>query len=197
MSQVVLVLYYSKHGATKAMANAIAMGVEKVGLEARLRRVPEISDNLDNTQDAVPNVGDPYICKQDLVDCCALAMGSPTRFGNMAAPLKYFLDSTSSEWLAGTLENKPACVFTSTSSMHGGQESTLLTMLIPLLHHGMIVCGLPYSLPQLHTTVTGGGPYGVSHLATKGNSNKLSEDEHFLCLEQGKRLAKLAVKLSN
>lgn len=197
MSKVVLILYYSKHGATKAMANAIAMGVEKAGLEARLRCVPEISDNLDATQDSVPSVGDPYICKQDLVDCCALAMGSPTRFGNMAAPLKYFLDSTSAQWLAGTLENKPACVFTSTSSMHGGQESTLLTMLIPLLHHGMIICGLPYSLPQLHTTVTGGSPYGVSHLAQKGSANKLSDDEHTLCLEQGKRLAKLATKLSN
>jgi NAD(P)H dehydrogenase (quinone) len=147
MSQVVLILYYSRHGATQAMANCIALGVEKSGLEARLRCVPEVSDNFKETQQPVPHSGDPYVVKQDLVDCCALALGSPTRFGNMAAPLKYFLDDTSAQWLAGTLENKPACVFTSTSSMHGGQETTLLTMMIPLLHHGMVLCGLTYSIP--------------------------------------------------
>ncbi|WP_299076922.1 NAD(P)H:quinone oxidoreductase [uncultured Paraglaciecola sp.] len=195
MSQVVLILYYSRHGATQAMANAIALGVEKSGLEARLRCVPEVSNNLDHQQSTVPSVGDPYVSKHDLDDCCALALGSPTRFGNMAAPLKYFLDDTSAQWLAGTLENKPACVFTSTSSMHGGQESTLLTMMIPLLHHGMVLCGLPYSTPELHTTTSGGGPYGVSHLAQGENKNKLTSDEQTLCIEQGRRLAKFAAKL--
>ncbi len=196
MSQSVLILYYSKHGATKALADAIAIGVEKAGLEAILRTVPEISDNLNDTQTAVPEAGDPYVSHADLKQCAALAMGSPTRFGNMAAPLKYFLDSTSSEWLSGTLENKPACVFTSTSSMHGGQEATLLSMMIPLLHHGMLIAGLPYSIPQLHTTQTGGSPYGVSHLASKTTQNKLSDDEQVLCIEQGKRLAKFAIKMS-
>lgn len=195
MSQVVLILYYSRHGATQAMANSIALGVEKSGLEARLRCVPEVSNNITNDQNSVPHSGDPYVVKQDLEDCCALALGSPTRFGNMAAPLKYFLDDTSAQWLAGTLENKPACVFTSTSSMHGGQETTLLTMMIPLLHHGMVLCGLPYSNPELHSTLTGGSPYGATHLAQGDNKNKLSTDEQKLCVAQGQRLAKLAAKL--
>ena len=197
MSQVILILYYSRHGATQAMANAIAIGVEKSGLEARLRCVPEVSNNFTATQNMIPEAGDPYVTKQDLEDCCAMAMGSPTRFGNMAAPLKYFLDDTSAQWLAGTLENKPACVFTSTSSMHGGQETTLLTMMIPLLHHGMLVCGLPYSNPERHTTLSGGSPYGVTHLAQGDNKNILSKEEHTLCIEQGKRLAAFAVKMSN
>ncbi|WP_339725132.1 NAD(P)H:quinone oxidoreductase [uncultured Paraglaciecola sp.] len=197
MSQVVLILYYSRHGATQAMANSIALGVERVGLEARLRCVPEVSNNLTDIQNAVPDSGDPYVVKQDLDDCCALALGSPTRFGNMAAPLKYFLDDTSAQWLAGTLENKPACVFTSTSSMHGGQETTLLTMMIPLLHHGMILCGLPYSNPELHTTRSGGSPYGVTHLAQGDSKNKLTTEEQKLCIEQGRRLATLAAKLGN
>lgn len=196
MTQVVLVLYYSRHGATQAMANAIALGIEQSGLEARLRCVPEVSNNLQPQKVAVPSTGDPYVSKQDLVECAALALGSPTRFGNMAAPLKYFLDETSAEWLAGTLENKPACVFTSTSSMHGGQESTLLTMMVPLLHHGMVLCGVPYSQPLLHTTLSGGSPYGVSHLAQGDNKNKLTPEEHTLCLAQGNRLATLAKKLS-
>jgi NAD(P)H dehydrogenase (quinone) len=197
MSKVVLILYYSRHGSTQAMANSIALGVEKSGLEARLRCVPEVSDNFTTIQSSVPNLGDPYVEKQDLDDCCALALGSPTRFGNMAAPLKYFLDDTSAQWLAGTLENKPACVFTSTSSMHGGQETTLLTMMIPLFHHGMVLCGLPYSNPELHTTLSGGSPYGVTHLAQGEKKTKLSEEEQTLCIEQGKRLAVLAIKLSN
>jgi NAD(P)H dehydrogenase (quinone) len=197
MNKVVLILYYSRHGATQAMANKIALGVEKSGLEARLRCVPEVSDNFTNMQNPVPNSGDPYVVNQDLEDCCALALGSPTRFGNMAAPLKYFLDNTSAQWLAGTLENKPACVFTSTSSMHGGQETTLLTMMIPLLHHGMILCGLPYSNPELHTTTSGGSPYGATHLANGNNKNKLTEEEQNLCIEQGTRLAILAAKLDN
>ncbi|WP_158968689.1 NAD(P)H:quinone oxidoreductase [Paraglaciecola sp. L3A3] len=197
MSQKVLVLYYSKHGATQAMANNIALGVEQVGLEACLRTVPEVSSNIGEHQQAVPSVGDPYVCLQDLVECSALALGSPTRFGNMAAPLKYFLDQTSAQWLSGSLENKPGCVFTSSSSMHGGQESTLLSMMLPLLHHGMLICGLPYSVPQLHTTLTGGSPYGVSHLAQGNNPTKLSEEEKTMCIEQGKRLANMAAKLGN
>lgn len=197
MSQVVLILYYSRHGATQALANSIAMGVERAGLEARLRCVPEVSDNIAGSQSAIPKSGDPYVAKQDLQDCCALALGSPTRFGNMAAPLKYFLDDTSAQWLAGTLEGKPACVFTSTSSMHGGQETTLLTMMIPLLHHGMLISGLPYSNPELHTTLSGGSPYGVTHLAHEGSKNKLSAEEQKLGIAQGKRLAELAAKLDN
>ncbi|MGS2719948.1 NAD(P)H:quinone oxidoreductase [Paraglaciecola aestuariivivens] len=197
MSQAVLILYYSKHGGTQKLANAIAMGVEQAGLEAKLRTVPEVSDNISQSQAAVPATGDPYVSLEDLADCSGLALGSPTRFGNMAAPLKYFLDTTSAQWLAGALENKPACVFTSTSSMHGGQESTLLSMMLPLLHHGMLISGLPYSNPQLHTTTTGGTPYGVSHLASKVSAGKLSEAEFQLAIEQGKRLADLAKKLSN
>ncbi|MEP1445788.1 MAG: NAD(P)H:quinone oxidoreductase [Paraglaciecola sp.] len=197
MSQVVLILYYSRHGATQAMANSIALGVEKTGLEARLRCVPEVSNHFTDTQNSIPHTGDPYVVKQDLDECCALALGSPTRFGNMAAPLKYFLDDTSGQWLAGTLENKPACVFTSSSSMHGGQESTLLTMMIPLLHHGMILCGLPYSNPELHTTQSGGSPYGVSHLAQGDFQKQLTMEEQKLCIAQGTRLAALAAKLDN
>tara|TARA_R110002167_G_scaffold55676_23_gene158038 strand:- start:271 stop:861 length:591 start_codon:yes stop_codon:yes gene_type:complete len=195
MKQDVLVLYYSRHGATQAMANKIALGIEQAGLQARLRTVPEVSANLSVTQASVPQEGDPYVSLDDLSECCALALGSPTRFGNMAAPLKYFLDDTSKAWLSGTLEGKPACVFTSTASMHGGQETTLLSMMLPLLHHGMLICGLPYSLPELHTTTTGGSPYGVSHLADKRSPNKLSNEEIALCIAQGKRLATFASKL--
>ena len=195
MTKDVLILYYSRHGATQAMANKIALGVEQAGLTARLRTVPEVSNNINEQRLPVPAHGDPYVSLEDLQECSALAMGSPTRFGNMAAPLKYFLDETSREWLAGSLSGKPACVFTSTASMHGGQESTLLSMMLPLLHHGMVICGLPYSLPQLHTTLTGGTPYGVSHLATKTAPQRLSDDEICLCIAQGKRLAELAKKL--
>ena len=194
----ILVLYYSRGGTTAKMAQAIAQGIERVsGIEARLRTVPAISANCEATEASIPSEGAVYCSEDDLKNCSGLIIGSPTRFGNMAAPLKYFLDDTSAQWLAGTLENKPACVFTSTSSMHGGQETTLLTMMIPLLHHGMLVCGLPYSNPELHTTLSGGSPYGVTHLAQGDNKNKLSNDEQALCVEQGKRLAKLALKLSN
>ena len=191
----VLILYYSRHGATRAMANKIAIGVELAGLQARLRTVPEVSTQIGESQPAVPVDGDPYVSGDDLQQCCALALGSPTRFGNMAAPMKYFLDQTSQQWLAGSLVGKPACVFTSASSMHGGQESTLLSMMLPLLHHGMLICGLPYTLPELHNTSSGGGPYGVSHLAHGQSRNTLSDDENTLCIEQGKRLALLAQKL--
>ncbi|MFT5675732.1 MAG: NAD(P)H dehydrogenase (quinone) [Paraglaciecola sp.] len=192
----VLILYYSRHGATKKMANKIAQGVEKFGLEALLRTVPEVSDNIQQTQPSVPQRGDPYVTKKDLRDCSGLALGSPTRFGNMAAPLKFFLDDSSSEWLAGDLVGKPASVFTSTSSLHGGQETTLLTMMIPLLHHGMLISGLPYTLPELHTTKTGGSPYGVTHYANGENRGQLSIDENTLCIAQGRRLAELCHKLA-
>lgn len=195
MKKDILVLYYSRHGATQAMANKIALGVEQAGLQARLRTVPEVSNNLGALHSSVPETGDPYVSLEDLAECSGLALGSPTRFGNMAAPLKYFLDETSKEWLAGVLQGKPACVFTSTASMHGGQETTLLSMMLPLLHHGMLICGLPYSLPELHTTKTGGSPYGVSHLAEKHAPNKLSSEEITLCIAQGKRLASIASQL--
>lgn len=195
MNQDVLILYYSRHGSTLALANKIALGVEQAGLNARIRTVPEVTNNIGQIQKAVPDAGAPYVELQDLQECCALALGSPTRFGNMAAPLKFFLDETSKAWLAGSLAGKPACVFTSSSSMHGGQESTLLSMMLPLLHHGMILCGLPYSLPELHHTTSGGSPYGVSHLASKNANQKLSDDEIALCIAQGKRLAMLAKKL--
>ncbi|GGW95890.1 NAD(P)H:quinone oxidoreductase [Alteromonas halophila] len=191
----VLILYYSRHGSTKKLAQAIATGVESTGTEACLRTVPAL------TQEGQANPGQdshgaPFITQHDINHCSALALGSPTRFGNMAAPLKHFLDSTSDTWLKGALINKPACVFTSTSSMHGGQESTLLTMMLPLLHHGMVCCGLPYSEPSLHSTRTGGTPYGVSHVASDGR-NQLSDEERQLCVAQGKRLALLAKALCN
>ncbi|NCP63229.1 MAG: NAD(P)H:quinone oxidoreductase [Paraglaciecola sp.] len=195
MMKTILILYYSRHGATRALANKIALGVEQAGHLAVLRTVPEVTDQVGNSVAAVPDQGDPYVSVEDLKQCHGLAVGSPTRFGNMAAPLKYFFDQTSSLWLAGELEGKPACVFTSTGSMHGGQESTLLSMMLPLLHHGMLILGLPYSQPQLHTTNTGGSPYGVSHLAKHGQNNKLSDDEITLCIAQGKRLASVASKL--
>jgi NAD(P)H dehydrogenase (quinone) len=196
MSAYILVLYYSKHGSTKSLAEAIASGIEHSGMEAKLRSVPDVSTGINDEQAAVPKTGDPYVSHNDIQNCAGLAMGSPTRFGNMAAPLKHFLDSTSPLWLAGALEDKPACVFTSTSSMHGGQESTLLSMMLPLLHHGMIYCGLPYSIPELHTSTSGGSPYGVTHLASKSQGTQLSEDEKTLCIAQGKRLAKFAKQLS-
>lgn len=190
----VLILYYSRHGSTKKLAQAIAKGVEQQGLEARIRTVPPIPEYL-STQPAIPDSGAPFANEQDLASCSALAMGSPTRFGNMAAPLKHFLDSTSASWLKGALINKPACVFTSTSSLHGGQESTLLSMMLPLLHHGMVLCGIPYSEPALHDTTSGGSPYGVTHVA-KNNDTRLTDDEMTLAVAQGARLASLAKKLS-
>lgn len=197
MANAVLVLYYSCHGATRRMAETIARGIESVGVEALLRTVPEVSDNLDHHQAAVPATGAPYVNKQDLQRCSALALGSPTRFGNMAAPLKYFLDTTADEWLKGTLSDKPACVFTSTGSLHGGQETTLLSMMLPLLHHGMLLVGLPYSEPDLHNTRTGGTPYGCSHLSQQSNKIELSSSETELCLAQGRRLAKIAQQLES
>lgn len=192
----VLVLYYSRYGATAEMARLIARGVEQVhGMEARLRTVPPVSATCEATSDTIPADGPPYASQEDLRDCAALAIGSPTRFGNMAAPLKYFLDSTSSLWLEGRLIGKPAACFTSTSSLHGGQESTLLTMMLPLLHHGMLLMGLPYSETNLLSTSTGGTPYGPSHLAGSDSKLPISEDEQQLCKALGKRLANTALQL--
>jgi len=191
----VLVLYYSRSGATRAMAQQIARGVELGGLEARVRTVPAVSPNTEASEPDIPESGDIYCTLEELKACCGLALGSPTRFGNMAAPLKYFIDGTSSQWLSGDLINKPASVFTSTGSLHGGQETTLLSMMLPLLHHGMVIAGIPYSEPTLMSTESGGTPYGASHAAGAHSGTALSQDEISLCLAQGKRLAHLASRL--
>jgi len=197
MQPYVLVLYYSRSGHVAAMADFIARGIESVsGIEARLRTVPAVSANSEQTEPAIPEEGAIYATLEDLQDCSGLVMGSPTRFGNMAAPMKYFLDGTTSVWLSGALEGKPASVFTSTGSLHGGQETTLLTMMLPLLHHGMVISGLPYSNGELSATTTGGTPYGSSHLAGSQGENSLSEEEKALCYAQGKRMAELALKLN-
>ncbi len=194
----ILVLYYSRTGATEKMARLIARGIEQAGsgIEARLRTVPPVSTVCEATSPAIPDNGALYCSEDDLRHCAGLIMGSPTRFGNMAAPLKYFLDGTGALWLSGALINKPAAVFTSTASMHGGQESTLLSMMNPLLHHGMLICGLPYSEPQLMATQSGGTPYGASHLAGKDGDRKLDDSEAELCIALGKRVATLALKLT-
>lgn len=194
----VLVLYYSRHGAVKEMAQRIARGIEEVdGVQARLRTVPEVSTVCEASEDTIPASGDPFVSHDDLRECSALALGSPTRFGNMAAPMKYFFDTTSSLWLSGALADKPATVFTSTSSMHGGQETTLLSMMIPLLHHGMIIAGIPYSETDLMHTRSGGTPYGASHLAGADSKLPLTEEEKSLCRAQGKRLAWIAHSLAS
>jgi NAD(P)H dehydrogenase (quinone) len=193
----VLVLYYSRHSATRQLAELIAEGVESVpGVTARLRTVPAISAVCEATESDIPASGPPYVENKDLQECAGLALGSPTRFGNMASAMKYFLDNTTAEWLSGALVGKPACVFTSTGSLHGGQESTLLSMMIPLMHHGMVIVGLPYSHPELMNTQTGGTPYGVTHFAKADGSAPISADEKKLALAQGKRLAEMARKLS-
>lgn len=189
----ILILYYSRGGHTAALADELRHGVIQVsGCNARMRTVPP----LDAAPGAMAQIGPPYASKDDLRDCHALALGSPTRFGNMAAPLKAFIDTTSDLWLSGTLIGKPACVFTSTSSMHGGQESTLLSMMLPLLHHGMVIIGTPYSEAALLDTRTGGTPYGASHLAGADNQLGLSEHERRIGRALGRRLAELAVKLA-
>jgi NAD(P)H dehydrogenase (quinone) len=196
MTPYVLVLYYSRSGATATMAQQIAAGVESIaGIQARLRTVPPVSTTCEAVDPEIPEQGAVYADLDDLRHCSALAIGSPTRFGNMAAPLKYFIDSTSSLWMNGALINKPACAFTSTSSLHGGQESTLLTMLVPLLHHGMVYAGVPYSETTLLETHTGGTPYGTSHLAGPRSDRSVDEHERTLCLAQGKRIARLALAL--
>jgi len=191
----VLILYYSRYGATAQMAQQVARGVEAVGLEARLRTVPSVSANHEATEPPVPESGAPYASNDDLRDCAALALGSPTRFGNMAAPMKYFLDGTTPLWLSGALNGKPAGVFTSTGSLHGGQETTLMSMMLPLLHHGMLICGLPYSEADLLSTRDGGTPYGPSHLAGADSDLPLSDAEKNLCQALGRRLAETARSL--
>ena len=189
MSEI-LVLYYSRHGATAELARQIARGIEQVAdMQARLRTVPPVSPTCEAVDPAVPDSGAPYAALADLQECAGLALGSPTRFGNMAAPLKHFLDQTGAEWASGTLVGKPAAVFTSTASMHGGQETTLTSMMLPLLHHGMLLVGLPYSETALHTTRSGGTPYGASHLAGVDSDLPLSEEEQQLARSLGKRLA--------
>lgn len=194
----VLVLYYSRYGATRLMAQQIARGIERTtGIEARLRTVPAISPVSEATEPAVPDEGAVYCSQDDLRHCAGLVLGSPTRFGNMAAPMKYFLDTTSALWLNGDLIGKPAAVFTSTASLHGGQETTLVSMMLPLLHHGMVISGIPYSETALSQTTTGGTPYGASHLAANDQPPALSADETHLCQALGKRIAHLALKLSD
>jgi NAD(P)H dehydrogenase (quinone) len=193
----ILVLYYSQNGAVREMAQLVARGVEMVdGATARLRTVPKVSAVCEATGPDIPASGAPYAELKDMEDCAGLALGSPTRFGNMAAPLKYFLDGTTSLWLKGALVGKPAAVFTSTGSMHGGQETTLLSMMLPLLHHGMLIVGLPYSEPELASTSTGGTPYGASHVAGVTGDQPITDAEKKLCIALGKRLAETALKLS-
>ncbi|MBC3879828.1 NAD(P)H:quinone oxidoreductase [Undibacterium sp. LX40W] len=195
-SIIILVLYYSRHGSTRALADLIAQGVESVsGCEARIRTVPAVSTVVEATESSIPADGAPYIELSDLKECAGLALGSPTRFGNMASAMKYFWDGTASDWVNGSLSGKPACVFTSTGSMHGGQESTLLSMMIPLLHHGMLILGLPYSHPELMSTSTGGSPYGATHWSGLDGKNKMTEETRTLAIALGKRLATAATKL--
>ncbi|MDX1457120.1 MAG: NAD(P)H:quinone oxidoreductase [Marinobacter sp.] len=192
----VLVLYYSRSGQTAEMANQIARGIARcVDIEARLRTVPAVSPDTESSLSAVPDDGAPYASKTDLAGCAGLILGSPTRFGNMAAPLKHFLDSTGDLWLSGALSGKPAGAFTSTGSLHGGQETTLLTMMLPLLHHGMVLCGVPYTEKALHETRGGGTPYGPSHWAGSEEQQPLSDHEKTICQSFGERLARLALKL--
>jgi NAD(P)H dehydrogenase (quinone) len=193
----ILVLYYSQHGATRQMAQLISRGIEQVkSAHARLRTVPKISTVSEATEPGIPESGAPYVELRDLEECIGLALGSPTRFGNMASAMKYFWDGTGGLWMKNTLVGKPAALFTSTGTMHGGQESTLLSMMLPLLHHGMIIVGLPYSEAELGTTHSGGTPYGASHVAGLANDQSISEDEKKLCIALGKRLAQTALKLS-
>ncbi|RNF84124.1 NAD(P)H:quinone oxidoreductase [Montanilutibacter psychrotolerans] len=196
MSEI-LVLYYSRGGSVSRLARHVARGIGEVeGMSARLRTVPPVAAVTQQTAPPVPDEGAPYVEARDLVECCGLALGSPTRFGNMAAPLKHWLDGLGSEWASGTLVGKPAAVFTSTATMHGGQESTLLTMMIPLLHHGCLVAGIPYTEPLLSSTRTGGTPYGASHVAGTGDDPTLCDDEAQLARALGRRLATIAAKLA-
>jgi NAD(P)H dehydrogenase (quinone) len=195
--QEILVLYYSHHGSVRALAERIADGIESVpGMSARLRTVPRVSTVCEATEPGIPVHGAPYVEPIDLEECVGVALGSPVRFGNMAAPMKYFWDSTIAAWQNGTLVGKPACTFTSSGSHHGGNEATLLSMMLPLLHHGMLLVGLPYSEPLLSSTTTGGTPYGASHVAGSAGSPELSESERQLAFVQGQRLANIAHKLA-
>lgn len=192
----VLVLYYSRFGAVAKMADYVARGVEEIhGIEARIRTVPPVSTTCEAVEDSIPASGPLYATLDDLKHCAGLVLGSPTRFGNMAAPLKYFIDSTSSLWLSGDLAGKPAGVFSSTASLHGGQETTLISMMLPLLHHGMVIVGVPYTEQDLLTTTTGGTPYGATHLAGGESKNPVVDEEKRLCIALGKRVAMIATAL--
>lgn len=193
----ILVLYYSHRGSVRALAEDIARGIHQVpGAAARVRTVPKVSAVCEAVEPDIPTDGPPYVEARDLEECVGLALGSPTRFGNMAAPMKYFLDGLAAQWVNGTLAGKPAAVFTSTASLHGGQESTLLSMMLPLLHHGMLITGLPYTEPALNRTRSGGTPYGASHVAGPDGSPRLSADESELAVALGRRLAGVALKLA-
>jgi NAD(P)H dehydrogenase (quinone) len=194
----ILVLYYTQHGSVRNLAQAIALGVESIkGVGARIRTVPKVSAVCEASEPAIPAHGAPYAELRDLEECVGMALGSPTRFGNMAAPLKYFLDGTSNVWASSALAGKPAAVFSSTASLHGGQESTLLSMMLPLLHHGMVLVGLPYSEPDLNTTRTGGTPYGATHVSGMPVDTALTAEERRLAIALGHRLAATALKLSS
>ena len=195
--QEILVLYYSQHGSLKEMAHLVARGVEQIAnVKARVRTVPKVSTVCEATEASIPQQGAPYAELKDLEECIGVALGSPTRFGNMAAAMKYFWDGTSNLWMKGALVGKPAALFTSTASMHGGQETTLVSMMLPLLHHGMVIVGLPYSEPELNTTTGGGTPYGASHVSGATSDKPITEEERKLCLALGKRLAETALKLA-
>jgi len=194
MSEI-LVVYYSRTGKVAQLARLVARGVEEAGLAARLRSVPPVAPVTELAQSPEPDDGAPYATREDLRECAGLVLGSPTRFGNMAAPLKYFIDSSASEWASGTLVGKPAGVFTSTSTMHGGQETTLLSMMLPLLHHGMLIVGVPYTEAALNRTQGGGSPYGASHVAGVDGDNAIHEDERVLARALGRRVATVAMKL--
>ncbi|MDQ8954359.1 NAD(P)H:quinone oxidoreductase [Acinetobacter rudis] len=196
MQPYILVLYYSKYGSVKQMAELIAKGVESTGLNVKIRTVPELATVVTEAAASIPEEGDLYCSLDDLANCAGLALGSPTRFGNMASEMKYFWDQTTSLWLNGALHDKPACVFTASGSMHGGQESTLLTMLPPLFHHGMMIMGLNNTQPALSNTKTGGTPYGASHVSGARHDQAMSEDERVLCEAQGKRLAEIVQRLA-
>ena len=193
----VLVLYYSASGSVRELAEAIARGIASVdGMHARVRTVPRVATVVDKLAPAVPSEGAPYVDARDLEECVGLALGSPTRFGNMAAPLKHFIDGLGPEWARGTLAGKPAAVFSSTATMHGGQEVTLVSMMVPLLHHGMLIVGLPYTEPELNSTRSGGTPYGATHVSGTANDRPVSDEEARLAFALGKRLASVAKKLA-
>lgn len=191
----ILILYYSNHGTTKQLAYHIAQGVQEAGMAVKIRTVPNVVTEVTEAKPAIPDEGDLYCTADDLKNCSGLAMGSPTYFGNMAAAMKFFWDNTVTEWMAGNLQGKPACVFTTTGSMHGGQETTLMSMMLPLLHHGMMMLGLPYAYPELNRTNRGGTPYGVTHVSGTSHDHPMSADEKTLAVAQGNRLASIANKL--
>ena len=192
----ILVLYYSRHGKVRQMAHLVARGIEQLpDTTARIRTVPRVSAAPEAVEPSIPSEGAPYATIDDLEQCAALALGSPTRFGNMAAPLKYFLDATGTLWTRGALVGKPAAVFTSTSTLHGGQETTLLSMMLPLLHHGMLILGLPYTEPALRRTASGGTPYGASHFSGPADEHAISADEKALCIALGRRLSEVTARL--